>query len=205
MMTKTLSLGALTMSPFIQKSLACILLILCLSSTSRAIEEGERLPQLKYRSIENTVVDLNTEIQNASAVIIYYRGGWCPYCNRQLQALRKVEDEILKKGYQIYAISPDTPDELTKTLEQNDLNYTLLSDSRMAGASALGIAYKVNNTVVKRYKNWGIDLEKSSGQTHHLLPHPAVIVVNTKGIVQYLYVNKDYKVRLSTEDLLEAL
>jgi peroxiredoxin len=72
-------------------------------------------------------------------------------------------------------------------------------------AKGFGITFKVSDEIVSKYKNqYQIDLEASSGQTHHLLPHPAVFIVDTKGVIQFAHVNEDYKIRLEPQKILEA-
>lgn len=89
-------------------------------------------------------------------------------------------------------------------MDKHGLKYTLLSDSKMAGARALGIAFKVDDTTLERYGQYGIDLEKSTGERHHVLPVPSVFVVGKDGIINFEYVNPNYKVRLQPEVLLAA-
>lgn len=174
--------------------------------TSKQVSVGDTIPTLTFKDIDGRAVNLEQELVNGPAVLIYYRGGWCPYCNTQLSELRKIESEIQNKGFQLYAISPDSPKFLRESVSKNDIAYTLLSDSDMRGARALGIAYKVDDDTLKKLHGYGIDIEKSSGgKTHHMLPHPAVIVVGQDTIVDYVYVNKDYTVRLSNNELLDAL
>jgi peroxiredoxin len=168
------------------------------------IKVGSRIPQLSLRTPANKAFDLNAAIARKPTVLIFYRGGWCPYCNLQLAQLQKAETQLLKLGYQVLAVSPDTPAELNKSLQKNGLKYTLLSDSTMTAAQALGIAFRVDAATLKKYNEYGIDLEKSSGQKHHLLPVPAVFVLDTKGTIQFSYVNPDYTVRLAPEVLLAA-
>lgn len=57
---------------------------------------------------------------------------------------------------------------------------------------------------VAQYQEYGIDLEEASGQTHHVLPVPAVYFVSAEGKVLFQYVNPDYRVRLEPEILLAA-
>lgn len=81
----------------------------------------------------------------------------------------------------------------------------MLSDSE-AVAKAFGIAFQVEDDLVKKYKDsYKIDLEAASGQTHHILPHPAVYVVNRAGKIQFAYGNPDYKVRLEPAKILEQV
>ncbi|MGE0129025.1 MAG: peroxiredoxin-like family protein [Blastocatellales bacterium] len=165
---------------------------------------GSRIPKLTFKTIEGATFDLNEAISGKPAILIFYRGGWCPFCNRHLSQLQKLEPELIRMGYQILAVSPDLPEKLRPSIEKNKLSYTLLSDSKMAGAQAFGISFKVNDETVKRYKSMGIDLEKDSGETHHLLPVPSAFVIGKDGIIKFAYVNPDYKVRVDSEVLLTA-
>ena len=84
------------------------------------------------------------------------------------------------------------------------MKYQLLSDHQMKAAQAFGIAFKVDDDTLKKLKGFGIDLEDSTGQKHHQLPVPAVFLVDTKRIIQFQYVNPDYRVRLNSKILLTA-
>ena len=138
-------------------------------------------------------------------MLIFYRGGWCPFCTRHLAALAETEAELRRAGFQLIAISPDRPAKLRAKPSHQKLPYTLISDSAMQAAEAFGIAFKVEDSLVARYKDsYSIDLEGDSGQTHHLLPHPAVFIVDRSGHVRYAHVNPDYKVRLSAVEILGA-
>ena len=137
-------------------------------------------------------------------MIVFYRGGWCPYCNLQLSGLRLIEKDLQTLGYQLIAISPDRPEELRKTLGKDKLTYTLLSDSSAETMKAFGIAYRVDPATLKKYRGYGMDIEKASGEIHHALPVPAVYVVDGDGILQFSYVHPDYRVRVPAEVVLAA-
>lgn len=85
------------------------------------------------------------------------------------------------------------------------MSYRLLSDSEMTAAKAFGIAFKVDDATIERYKGYGVDLGDAAGQNHHLLPVPAVFLVNTDGIITFEYVNPDYKVRLDPDVLIAEI
>jgi peroxiredoxin len=101
------------------------------------------------------------------------------------------------------AISTDRPSELRKSADRHSLTYTLLSDSTMAGARALGIAWRMDPKQVRRYKLGRMDIEAGSGQAHHILPVPSVFVLDTKGVIQFEYVNPNHRVRLDNRVLEE--
>ncbi len=170
----------------------------------RPILIGAAVPKLTLSTVDGNSFDLNAAITEKPTVLIFYRGGWCPYCNVQLGQLQDIEPKLIQLGYQIIAINPDRPAKLGQAIQKHKLNYLLLSDSKMIGAQAFGLAFKVDEATLERYKNLGIDLEDASGEKHHLLPVPAVFVVGTDGIINFEYVNPNYKVRISPDLLLAA-
>jgi peroxiredoxin len=166
---------------------------------------GTKIPDVKLQDINDKTVDLIKITQAKPTVLIFYRGGWCPYCNTHLGQLKQVESQTLDLGHQVIAVSPDRPSELKASLDKIEMNYTLLSDNTADAAKAFGLAFKVDDNTLERYKGYGIDLEKSSGRSHHILPVPAVFVIGTDGLINFQYVNPDYKTRLDSSILLAAV
>jgi len=121
-----------------------------------------------------------------------------------LGQLQEIEDTVVALGHQIIAISPDRPEKLKAGPKTEGVKYLLLSDSNVSAAKAFGLAYRVDTNTVKKYIQFGIDLEDASGETHHILPVPAAYVVGTDGIINFEYINPNYKVRIDPELLLKA-
>jgi peroxiredoxin len=170
----------------------------------RPLSVGATVPPLTLAGVGGKAFDLDKAIKRQPTILIFYRGGWCPYCNRQLGQLQTIEPKLLDLGYQILAISPDRPAKLAESLDKHKLTYTLLSDHAMKAARSFGIAFRVDDATLAKYRGYGIDLEAASGEEHHLLPVPSVFIVGTDGVIKFSYVNPDYKVRLAPEDLLKA-
>lgn len=169
------------------------------------IKVGQKIPASVLKTVDGKSFDLNNSIQSKPAVVIFYRGGWCPYCNTHLGQLKEIQQKLLDLGYQIIAISPDRPAKLKVTHDKYTAKYTLLSDHKMTVASSFGLAFKMRDDLVKMYKDkYKIDLEGDSGETHHLLPVPAAFVVGTDGVIKFSYVNPNYKVRIDPGVLLAA-
>lgn len=165
---------------------------------------GMKIPNVIVNNANGSPLHLYEAIEKQPTVLIFYRGGWCPYCNIHMGQLQSAEPELLKLGYQILAISADRPEKLRESIEKKHLNYTLLSDSSMACAQAFGIAFQVDEKTIERYKSYNMDLEEASGLTHHLLPVPAAFIIGTDGIIKFEYLNPNYKVRLDPDVLLAA-
>lgn len=189
-----------------------LLLTLCLSITSIAFAQlpekaedisplliGETIPDEAVTTVDGQTVNLHKLLKEKPTVLIFYRGGWCPYCNHHLAEVGQAEAEILKLGYQIIAVSPDDVKHLQATEEKNKLNYQLLSDSKGLLTKATGIAFKAPERYGKML------VEYSSGDNAGFLPVPAVFVLNTKGEILFEYINPNYKERMPGDLLLAVL
>jgi peroxiredoxin len=115
-----------------------------------------------------------------------------------------VESELAELGFPVVAISADRPELLTKSREAEGLGYTLYSDSSLAAARAFGIVFQLDDAMVAKYREYGIDLEAASGQAHHQLPVPSVFLVAAGGTILWVASDPDYKVRPDNATLLEA-
>src|SRR5258708_6687365 len=173
-------------------------------TNSTPLKVGDLIPDVTLRTEEDKEVSLRKLVSEQPTVLIFYRGGWCPFCNRHLQSLVGIEKDLADAGVQLTAISMDQPSKLRETPHRDKLGYTLLSDSDAAAAKAFGIAFRVDDATVEKYKGYGINLEAASGRSHHILPYPSVFIANTNGVIRFAHVNPDYKVRLEPAKILEA-
>ncbi len=168
------------------------------------LNEGDVVPNVAVRTAEGEEVRLRDLTGAQPAVLIFYRGGWCPYCTRHLASLVDIEEAIDAIGFQMLAISPDRPAKASETAGMSDFNYQLLSDSAMAAARAFGLAFQVDDATIDLYEEYGIDLVDASDESHHLLPVPAVFVVDTEHRIRFAHVDPDYRERLDPEAVLAA-
>jgi len=107
-------------------------------------------------------------------------------------------------GIRLVAASADRPARLQQSLAEHDLRYTLVSDASAAGMRAFGIAWRVPDEQFESMRGVGVDLEAASGETHHVLPVPAVFLISRDGVIRYRYANPDFRVRIEPERLIEA-
>ena len=169
-----------------------------------ALKVGDSIPDVTLRAVEDKEVRLRKLVADKPAVLVFYRGGWCPFCNLHLQSLAGIQDDLAREGVQLIAISMDQPSKLRETMQKDKLDYTLLSDSDARAVKAFGISYKVDDATLEMLKTHNVDLDAATGNSNHILPHPAVFVVNTRGVIRFVHVNPDFKVRLEPSKVLEA-
>lgn len=169
------------------------------------IEVGSHIPNVKITAADGSGVRLHNLVGEQKTVIVFYRGSWCPYCTRHLAALGEVEGALLEQGYQIIAISPDRETYIRRLQTNSEFNFSLYSDSRLRAASAFGLTFKLDEPTLEQLASYEIDIEAASGRRHHLLPVPAVYIVDTDGEIQFRYYNPDYSKRLDPNAILQFI
>ena len=174
------------------------------ASQVRPLLIGAAAPDAQLRTMDGHPIALKAALAGKPGIVIFYRGGWCPFCNAHLQEIKGIEKDLARLGYTIVAVSPDRPGELAKTAKKHDLPYALLSDSKLEAARAYGIAFQVDADTLSKYAHYGVDLRKSSGEPHDWLPVPSVFLIGKDGTIKFAYTNPDYKVRLKAAVLLSV-
>jgi peroxiredoxin len=153
-------------------------------------------------TVDGKPFDLNAAVAREPTVLMFYRGGWCPYCNAHLRQLQGSMPALQAMGYQVLAISSDTPKELRDTLTKEKLSYQLLSDSKVEVAAKFGLRYKATDGFLDYLKNnHGIDLMAQNGG--YLLT-PGAFILDRAGVIRFVYANNNFTVRVSQEALLKA-
>ncbi|GAB1308113.1 peroxiredoxin-like family protein [Urechidicola sp. KH5] len=165
----------------------------------KPLKSGEFIPNVSLRTINGDEVELSKIIINQRTVLVFYRGGWCPFCTAHLAALAEAEEQIKNLGFQIIGVSADSPEMLKKSIDKKELNYTLLSDSSTEAIQAFGIAIEAP----ERYNK--MLLKHSDNKNSHIIPVPAAYILDTNGRILYDYVNPDFKKRISEEELISEL
>ncbi|WP_017302916.1 peroxiredoxin-like family protein [Spirulina subsalsa] len=171
----------------------------------QAIKTGDLMPTFTLPNGHQQLISSQNLLKAGPLVISFYRGGWCPYCSLELQALRKALREMQDSGAQLVAISPETPDHSLSTQQINDLGFEVLSDAQNQLARQFGLVFNLPDYLRPVYEQLGIDLQTSNGNSDFELPIPATYVVNTEGIIIHSFVNPDYTQRQNPQDLLPIL
>ena len=169
------------------------------------IKLGEECPSAELFSLDGESVDLEEIVGEKPTVIVVYRGGWCPYCMRHLSALQEAKEEIETLGFQMVTFSPDDYSKLDTTYNRSGLEYQLYSDKNVSAIKALGLDWHVNDKLYAKYRNdYKMDTEFWSGEDHHILPVPAVLVFY-KGKLRYQHIDPKYSQRLDPDVLIAML
>ena len=171
----------------------------------QSANQGSAAPDFSLPNAHGEPVASEALWGDGPAVVSFYRGGWCPYCNVELKALQDRLPEIEALGARLVAITPETPDNALSTQEKNEIAFDVLSDDGNRVASAFGLTFRLPDAVNDIYKGFGIDLEDSNGEASQTLPVPATFVIDKGGKVLRAFVDADYTQRLEPDEVIAAL
>ena len=164
---------------------------------------GMTAPDTTLQTPSGAPVSLKAILMNKPTLMLFYRGGWCPYCNQQLAELKNIEQDLTELGYQIVAVSPQTPEQLQSQALKSEFAAQLYIDPSLETLTGFGIAFYLDDETRNRYQEYGISLtQDDNGKA--VLPAPALFFLDSKGVIEFSYVNPDYKVRPSAELVLSV-
>ncbi len=168
----------------------------------RAIGVGDVAPDFTLIDQSDKPFSLSVALTRGPAVVLFVRGGWCPFCTITLRAFDRVRAALAREGASLVAISPATPQNSQATAERNVLHYSLLSDTSLAVATAYGLVWEAAPALQAVYARLGHDLPRINGTGDWRLPIPAGYVIGQDGIVQSARVDSSMTVRLQPSDAL---
>jgi peroxiredoxin len=175
------------------------------STGENAINVGAIAPDFTLPAATGAAVTLHDKLNAGPVILCFYRGGWCPFCNLELQALQAALPEIRSLGASLIGVSPETPDNSMTTAEKHQLEFDVLSDIGNKTARDYGLIFTVYEEMRPLYLKWGLDVPASNGDNSWELPVPATYVIDSNSVVRAAHVDKDYTKRMEPEQILTAL
>jgi peroxiredoxin len=166
---------------------------------------GDQAPGFELPDARGGQVSLSSLLRHGPAVVTFYRGGWCPYCNLQLRAYQAILPEIAALGARLVAISPQLPDGSLSTAEADKLTFAVLSDVGNRVAKRYRLVYALPNELREALRANNKALPEINGDESWELPVPATYVIAPDGRIRLAHVDVDYRRRLEPEAILACL
>jgi peroxiredoxin len=189
-------------------SIICLVFV-SLQLTAQEAPEGlfisSKAPDFKAKDQYENEIRLKDLLKKGKVVLVFYRGYWCPYCNKELARLQDSLSLITEKGATVVAVSPEKPENVMLTAEKTKATFSILHDAGLKIMKAYDVEFEVNENTITRYRNSGLDLEKINGSNGKYLPVPAVFIIDKDSNVTYRFFESDYKKRPSVKDILSNL
>jgi peroxiredoxin len=169
-------------------------------------EPGDTLGDFDLLDVHGAPTTLSTALGGRTAVIVLYRGAWCPYCNLALRAYQDdLAPALADKGIALVAISPQKPDGSLSAQEKNELAFTVLSDPGNKIANRLGVMTAPTQDAQAAQRAIGFDLPDANADGTYGLPMPTVVIVDGTGVICWIDVHPNYTTRTEASDILAAL
>lgn len=174
-------------------------------SVRHGLGEGDRAPDFALPDAKGGVVSLMSALAGGPAVVTFYRGGWCPYCNLQLRSYQALLPELASLGVAMLAISPQLPDGSLSTAERESLTFDVLSDVGNDVARQFGLVYPLPQELRDALRSNNKALPGINGDDSWELPVPATYVIGQDQRISLAFIEIDYRKRLAPQQLLSAL
>lgn len=172
----------------------------------KGLNIGDQVPLFTALTQDSTNYSLADSLKEGPVVIIFYRGQWCPVCNRHLSNLQDSLSLIYDKGATVIAVSPEKPTLLNKTAEKTGAQFTLLYDEGYKICDSFDVTFQPDKKTRFIYNTaLGADLKNAHSDDSERLPVPATFVINTEGIIVWRQFDTDYKNRSTIADILKHL
>jgi peroxiredoxin len=171
----------------------------------KALQAGAKAPEFSLPDAHGRAVALSSVLVKGPAVVTFYRGGWCPFCDLQLRAYQGVLSEIRRLGAELIAISPQTPDYVQTDVENKQVEFPVLSDLHNVVARQYGLVFALSEALQALQKGFGNPIPKFNGDESWELPMPGTFVLDRTGVVRLGHVDPDYTKRLEPAAILETL
>jgi peroxiredoxin len=166
---------------------------------------ASKAPDFRAKDQNGKEIRLKELLKEGKVVLVFYRGYWCPYCNKELSRLQDSLQLIKEKGATLVAVSPEITENIDSTIQKTGAAFSILHDKDLKIMKAYNVSFAVPENTVTRYRNAGLDLTKLNGANGANLPVPAVFIIDKESTVIYRFFELDYKKRPSVKELLDNL
>jgi peroxiredoxin len=169
-------------------------------------QAGSAMPDGALLDVHGAPTTLLRAREGRPAVIVFYRGAWCPYCNLTLRTYQEqVVPALDARNVALIAISPQAPDGSLSMRETNELTYTVLSDPGNQIAGQLSLLTAPTDAARGAQAELGLDLAAVNADGTHTLPMPSTVLVDADGTIRWIDVHPDYTTRTEAGTILDAV
>jgi len=169
------------------------------------LKVGSKAFDFTLKNFDGTDVTLSNRAEKQPVILSFYRGGWCPICNLELNYLQSRLSDFEKYNAALIAVSPEQPEFANETVERHDIKFPVLSDIGNQVAEKYGLVFKMPENLIKIYKKFGLDVAKYNGNDKWEIPIPATFVIDKNMIIKYAFGKADYSKRAEPDEIIEVL
>lgn len=169
------------------------------------LEVGDQAPDFTLKGTLDDEIQLSHELAKGPVILSFYRGGWCPFCNRQLQAYQEILPRFTDLGAQLIAVSPQIPDNTLSETEKEQLTFHVASDIEGRVASLYNVLYEVTDSLKSLYQSMGRNIGEYNGMDRWVLPITATFIIDSTGRIRFSHTDPNFMRRLEPELIVQTL
>jgi peroxiredoxin len=170
------------------------------------LSAGDIAPDFTGYDQTGKQVTLKKNLENGPVVLFFYRGNWCPVCNKYLKNYQDSLRIITDQGFNLIAITPESIENVEQTVKINKLSYTVIYDCQEQIMKDYDVMFNVNQVYQDKVKSeLSVDIAGYNGRDAAHLPVPATYIINKQGIIVAVQFDPDYQNRASVEWILQHL
>lgn len=172
----------------------------------QGLSVGSQAPDFIAANQNGKSVKLYEITADKLVVLIFYRGFWCPYCNRYLQRYADSLEMITKRGSEVIAVTPERMENIQKTIEKTEFQASILIDADGKIMDKYQVSFDVSNSYQHKIKEgFSVDIARSNEQSDARLPVPATYIIDTNNQIVARQFDVDYSNRASVKWILKNL
>ncbi|MEO8475230.1 MAG: peroxiredoxin-like family protein [Chryseolinea sp.] len=188
-------------------TIVVMLLSLCVMAQEKpqGLKVNDKAPEFNAKDQFGQEISLKALLKKGPVVLMFYRGQWCPYCNKQLSGMQDSLEMVTSKGATVLAITPEKQENISKTIEKTKASFPILYDDGLKIMKSYQVAFQLDEASIEKFKGYGIDLNEANGSNGASLPVPALYIINKNGKITYRHFDPDYTKRPSVKEIASHL
>ncbi len=176
------------------------------TKAQQGLKAGDKAPVFTGVDQNGKTVTLKNALKaHRNVVLFFYRGQWCPYCNKHIKELQDSLNLLTEKDVYVIGVTPETKENIDKTIKKTSAGFSILQDKDDEIMKAYQVNFMMDEATFTKYKGYGINLEENNGNTRHTLPVPATYIIDRTGKIKYVHFDPNYQKRASVKLLLSKL
>jgi peroxiredoxin len=175
------------------------------AATAHHLAAGDRAPDFTLSDAEGNQHRLSQYLARGPVLLLFFRGGWCPYCTLTLRAYEEIAPDIREAGGAILALSPQKASRAAVVQESNCVSFPILVDCRNRIAAEYGILGQAQPMTREVFGRLGCNIPEENNAEDWLLPRASEFLVDTAGIVRLAHVSPVSYERTEPKEALAAL
>ncbi|GAB5527653.1 MAG: hypothetical protein Roseis2KO_55250 [Roseivirga sp.] len=151
------------------------------------LTQGGMAPDFSGTDQHGQTLQLSELTRKGPVVLIFYRGLWCPACQKHLGELQASLDQFMARGANVIAITPEMTEQTNQSVPVKSTSISIVHDQGNQIMEDYQVGYRLGTGSLRLFDVMGIDLEQANGNDQNILPIPALYVIDKHGNITYSY------------------